>query len=273
MNEYANDVSFFIEKLAERKTREKVKHMHFAIIEDFPSDQQRLMELIRSDCAVRKQQADFSCFDSGEAFLDAYHPGRYDALFVDILLGAGISGLEAARCVRRQEAALPIIFTTTEPDFALDSYQIHALDYLIKPLDPVKMSWCLNLLQEYLSSSARVELAVIDKERHSRLCAVTLDNILYAQSQNHVLAVCTTDGLFRTRMNFHHFLDLLPHTGRFFICGRGVIVNLSQVEAVGDGVLLLKNGERLLFTRGKQEEVKKAFVDWSFRRSRTGGWT
>ncbi len=246
--------------------------MHFAIIEDLSSDRQRLMELIRSDCALRGQQADFSCFDSGEAFLEAYHPGRYDVLFVDILLGSGISGLETARCVRRQQAALPIIFTTTEPDFALDSYQVHAVDYLLKPLDPHKLSWCLNLLQECLASSACVELAVIDKERHSRICEVALDNILYAQSQDHVLMVCTTDGMLRTRMKFHQFLNQLPHTGRFLVCGRGVIVNLSQVEAVEDGILLLKNGEHLLFTRGKQEEVKKAFIDWAFRRSRKGGW-
>lgn len=245
--------------------------MHFIIVEDLPSDRQKLIELIAADCTARHQQAEFSCFDSGEAFLEKYHPGLCDALFVDVLLG-GMSGIEVVRDVRRQEPALPVIFTTTEPDFALDSYQVHAMDYLVKPLNREKLSWCLGQLLEYLTSSTRIELTAIDKERHSRLCTVALDSILYAQSQNHILVIRTTDDVIRTRLNFQHFLDMLPHTGRFLVCGRGVVVNLSQVEAVEDGVLLLKNNERLLFTRGKQAEVKKAFIDWSFQRSRKGGW-
>ncbi len=245
--------------------------MHFVIVEDLPSDQQKLMKLILSDYAGRKQQADFSCFDSGEDFLEKYRPGMCDAMFVDVLLGS-MSGVEVARYVRKQEPSLPIIFTTTEPDFALDSYQVHAMDYLVKPLDHKKLSWCLKMLHEYLASNAYIELSVIDKERHSQLCPVALDNILYAQSQNHVLVVRTTDGMIRTRLNFQHFLNLLPHTGRFLVCGRGVVVNLSQVESVEDGVLLLKSGERLLFTRGRLTEVRKAFIDWSFQRSRKGGW-
>jgi len=245
--------------------------MHFVIIEDLPSDRQKLMELILSDYAGRQQQVDFSCFDSGEAFLEKYRPGLCDAMFVDVLLGP-MSGIETARYVRSQEPTLPIIFTTTEPDFALDSYQVHAMDYLVKPLDQRKLSWCLKQLQEYLASSAYMELAVIDMERHSQLCTVALDNILYAKSQNHALIVRTTDDMLRTRLSFQDFLNLLPQTGRFLICGRGVTVNLSHVEAVEDGVLLLKNGERLLFTKGKLAEVRKAFTDWSFQRSRKGGW-
>ncbi len=245
--------------------------MHFVILEDLPSDRQKLMELILSDYAGRQQQADFSCFDSGEAFLEKYRPGLCDAMFVDVLLGS-MSGIEAARHVREQEPALPIIFTTTEPDFALDSYQVHAMDYLVKPLDREKLSWCLKQLQEYLASGACIELTIIEKERHSRLCTVALDSILYARSQNHVLIVRTADDMLRTRLSFQNFLDLLPHTGRFLACGRGVVVNLSLVESVEDGVLLLKNGERLLFTKGKLAEVRKAFTDWSFQRSRKGGW-
>jgi len=245
--------------------------MHFVIVEDLPSDRQKLMELILSDYAGHKQQADFSCFCNGEDFLEKYRPGFCDALFVDILLGS-ISGIETARFVRKQEPALPIIFTTAEPDFALESYQVHAMDYLIKPLDREKVSWCLKQLQEYLASGACIELSVIDKERHSRLYTVALDSILYARSQDHALMVLTADGMIRTRQSFQHFLSLLPQTGRFLVCGRGVVVNLSHVESVGDGVLLLKNGERLLFTKGKQAEVKKAFTDWSFQRSRKGGW-
>ncbi len=64
----------------------------------------------------------------------------------------------------------------------------------------------------------------------------------------------------------------LPHTGRFFVCGRGLVVNLSQVARVLENELLLKNGDRLSFSRSRRQEIQKAYADWEFTRSREGGW-
>ncbi len=64
----------------------------------------------------------------------------------------------------------------------------------------------------------------------------------------------------------------LPHTGRFFVCGRGLVVNLSQVARVLENELLLKNGDRLSFSRSRRQEIQKAYADWVFTRSREGGW-
>lgn len=245
--------------------------MHIIIVDDFISDQNRLRETILSDCAENRESVDFSCYDSGEDFLASYRPGSCDALFLDIVMGA-LSGIDAAKKIRERESRLPIIFTTTEPGFALDSYAVHAMDYLLKPVQPKKVSWCLSQLREYLAVPACVELRTVDAAGHSSLRKFPLDEIVCVQSRNHSLILRTAAGECRSTLTFQELQKLLPQTGRFFVCGRGVMVNLSHVETVENGALVLKTGERLAFTRRRQAEVESAVSAYLFSLARKGGW-
>ena len=99
-----------------------------------------------------------------------------------------------------------------------------------------------------------------------------MDDILYGQYLDHVMTVYTCSGAYRTRQSFQDFTAQLPHTGRFHVCGRGLVVNLSHVARVLDSELLLKNGERLPFSRSRRREVREAYAEWTVARSRKGGW-
>lgn len=248
--------------------------MHLIIVEDLELelDRENLKELIQKNCDTSHQAVDFSCYENGETFLNSYHAGICDALFLDILLN-GISGIDVAEKVRRIEPRLPIIFTTTEPDFALDGFAVHAMDYLIKPLCPKKVSWCLKELQEYLSAPAFLTLLETEGRGHSSSRNVALNDILYGECQNHNMIIHTTTGTVCVRLSFQDFNARLPHTGRFLVCGRGLVVNLSYVEQVKTGKILLKDGETLPFSRSRTVQVREAFSSWLFSCSRKGGWT
>lgn len=246
--------------------------MHLIIVENLDTDRGKLEELIRRDCCQQGQKADFSFYENGEAFLADYRPGSCDCIFLDILMD-GMSGMEVARKIRLTEPRLPIVFTTTEPDFALEGFSVHAMDYLVKPLSADRVAWCLKELREYLAVPACITLMEIRGWGHSAPVDIALDDVLYGQHHNHIMEVHTVRRVCRTRLSFREFTALLPHAGRFYICGRGLVVNLSQVERVGDGTLLLKNGENLPFSRSHKSEVQNAFSRWSFACSRKGGWS
>jgi len=245
--------------------------LYFIIVEDLASDRENLKELIQKDCEAGCLTVDFSCYGSGKTFLDHYHAGIGDALFLDILLD-GISGIDVAKKVRETEPRLPIIFTTAEPDFALDGFAVHAMDYLIKPLVPSKVSWCLNELREYLTIPTFLILPETNGRGHSTPRTIALNDILYGECQNHSMLIHTAAGTVCARISFQEFNARLPHTGRFLVCGRGLVVNLSHVEQVKTGELLLKNGKTLSFSRSRTSEVREAFSSWLFANSRKGGW-
>lgn len=245
--------------------------MHLMIVEDLATDRDLLADLVRQDCLLHRQPVELSFYPDGETFLEKFQPGTCDGIFLDILMG-GLSGIDTARRLREADPLVPVIFTTTEPDFALDGFSVHAMDYLVKPLDGDKVAWCMGQLRKYLAAPAFLSIREISGWGHSTPVQIPLDDILYAQYQNHIVDIHTVSGVCCTRLSFQDFIDLLPHTGRFYVCGRGLVVNLSQVEQVGDGVMRLGSGERLLFSRSRNQELKKAFTEWVFACSRKGGW-
>ena len=245
--------------------------MHLIIVEDLSFDQEKLADLIRQDCAGHGESVDLSFYENGEAFLARYRPKSCDGLFLDVLLG-GLTGIEVARRVRETETRLPIIFTTTERDYAVDGFAVRGTDYLVKPLERPQVARCMERLREYLAAPSSVSLLGTSGRGHSAPVDVPLDDILYAQCFDHVIQVNTSSGVYRTRSSFQDFTAQLPHTGRFCVCSRGLVVNLSYVARVLDSELLLKNGDRLAFSRNRRRDVQRAYAEWTVARSRKGGW-
>lgn len=245
--------------------------MHLIIVEDLEIDRKTLAELIRSDCAGREETVDLSFYASGEDFLAHYRPKACDGLFLDILLG-GLTGIETARTVRETDSRLPIIFTTHERDYAVESFDVQPTDYLVKPLRQEKVSRCMTRLREYLSRPSSIPLLETSAWGHADAVDVPLEKILYARYANHIVDVHTTLGVFCTRRSFQNFIAMLPHTGRFCVCGRGLVINLSQVAQMRDDVLLLKNGETLGIPLRRKKEIQRAYTEWKFACARKGGW-
>lgn len=245
--------------------------MHFAITDDMTSDRERLKEAILSGCAGQNISADCSLYESGEAFLADFKPGYYDAVFLDIIM-PGKSGIEVAKQIRAMGHELPLIFTTTEKDFALDGYEVHAMDYLIKPIQADKVFWCLQQLKRYQSVPSHIEVRAVLGRGVSVPQPVALDDIFYGEYEKHSVCLHTASGIVRTTLSFGELEELLPKSGRFLTCNRGILVNLSQVGRVEQESLLLSNGERLPISRRRHREILEAFAAYTFEQTRKGGW-
>lgn len=163
--------------------------MHFAIVEDTESDRKILHELILENCSRHGESADFSFFPSGEAFLEAFRPGLFSVVFMDIMLDRnGKNGMETAKELRKTALRLPIIFTTTEPEFSLEGYEVHPLDYLLKPVDPSKLDWCLQELREFWAVPLSFEFPESSGQgTASSPRRVALDDFCYAEKSGHFL--------------------------------------------------------------------------------------
>ena len=241
--------------------------MHFAIVEDTESDRKALHELILANCSRHGETAEFSFYPSGEAFLDAFHPGLFSAVFMDIMLDReGKNGMETAKELRKTALRLPIIFTTTEPDFSLEGYEVHPLDYLLKPVDPAKLDWCLQELRELWAVPLSFEFPESSGQgTASSPRRVVLDDFCYAEKSGHWLLIHTTDDVFQTRLSLAELTALLPSTSRFFIAGKGLLLNFSQVKSIGkDGLVLLKDDTEVYCSRRKTKEVLEAYSSYLF---------
>lgn len=247
-----------------------VVFVHYAIIEDLESDRQYLSDLIHKNPPVG-EDIEISCYPDGESFLAEFRDGRFSAVFLDILLGHGkLTGIETAIRIREAGGRLPIIFTTTEPDFALAGYQVHPLDYLLKPVQPEKLDWCLKELRESLAVPVWFEVPVSSGQGAAASSRrVLLDDLLYAEAIRHGLTLYTLSGAIDVRLSLTELSALLPGSGRFYMSGRGHLVNFSQISSIeNSGEILFKNGSRLFCSRRRLRETQLAFRQYMAAQSR-----
>ncbi|KAI4442693.1 LytR/AlgR family response regulator transcription factor [Schaedlerella arabinosiphila] len=119
--------------------------MRIAIVDDLSEDAGKLREFI---CRWAQEQGIFlvpapAVFESGEALLAGFAPNTFDVVFLDIYM-SGMTGMEAAKKIREQDNICQLIFTTTTREFAVDSYDVAAAFYLVKPYSYEKLAQVLT---------------------------------------------------------------------------------------------------------------------------------
>ena len=117
--------------------------MRIAIVDDLKTERALLKERLSQQLALRGAEADILGFESGEAFLAAEKERRFSAAFLDIYM-EGLSGMDAAKELRKTDTDCLLIFTTTSTDHALEGFQVRALHYLVKPFSEEELSGLLK---------------------------------------------------------------------------------------------------------------------------------
>lgn len=126
-----------------------------------------------------------STYDSAQAFLDAYYPGRAGCLLLDVRM-PGISGLELQGYLNKREIRLPVIIITGHGDVAMavKAMKAGAVDFIEKPFD-----------DEALLNSIRRGLQYDEKQRHHRVQRADLAaRLAELTPREHEVMSMVTDG-------------------------------------------------------------------------------
>lgn len=155
--------------------------------------------------------------------------------------------------------------------YSLEGYRVHPLDYLLKPVDANALAWCLDEIRTFLAEPTYIEIPVVLGQGQSSCQRILLDDFLYAETQNHRLIIHTLRGDVVTRLSFSDLMALLPKGGRFYMSGRSLLLNFSQVVSVNeDGSVHLKNGSCFFCSRRKKKETRETFMSYLFTCMRKG---
>lgn len=92
-------------------------------------------------------------FTNGDDLIDAYQRVCIDLIILDVIMPL-LSGIDTARELRNMHQTVsPVIFLTSSREFAVDSYEVKALNYLIKPIDRAHLFLTLDeFLRTYNSA-------------------------------------------------------------------------------------------------------------------------
>ncbi len=198
-------------------------------------------------------QAYTALFPSAEAFLFRYEEERdFDILLLDVEMG-GMDGVELARRVRREDDAVQIVFITGYTDYIAEGYEVAALHYLTKPVNPDKL---FQVLTRAVGRLARNE-PTLTLELPGETVRVPLGKIRYVDVlHNYVTVHAGRDyTVKRPLAELEQALD-----ERFYRIGRSCIVNLAFVSRVTRAAVELSGGESLPLPRGQYEGLNRAII-------------
>ena len=203
-------------------------------------------KLLRDWSRTTSTPIELDCFDHGDALLAKHRIYRYDIIFLDIVMPL-FSGMDTAKELRLLDKSAKIIFLTSSPEFALSSYSVRALDYLIKPLSYDKLQEvleeCMSLLYKEPDS-----LTLKTPGGYQR---IFLYDIEYLEAQNkRVLFYLSNSECLEVLQPLHTFETELPDTKGFFKCHRSYLVNLKNVQHFSSVELSTKSGRQIPIARG-----------------------
>ena len=240
--------------------------MRIAIVDDLAAERTLLKDRLERQLQRRTVQADILEYESSETFLEAAREAPFTAAFLDIYMD-GMTGMEAAKKLRETDTDCLLVFTTTSTDHALEGFQVRALHYLVKPFSEAELS---ALLDEMLSKLPRPEPILTVKVDGSdiRLC---YRDIVSAEHFAHMISIRTTAGkTLATRQSFKAFTEPLKKDPRFFVCGRGAIVNMENAADFQDAAFCMTDGSRIYVSQELLKAARQAFMEFLLQRGRVG---
>lgn len=236
--------------------------MRIAIVDDIAAERNLLHTRLNYKLKQRSIQADVLEYESGEAFLADAEQQPFTVVFLDIYMD-GMSGMEAAKALRKLDTDCLLIFTTTSTDHALEGFQVRAMHYLVKPYTEQDLT---ALIDEILSRIPQPDNYLTVKVSGSDI-QLPFKEMLYAEHFSHMIHVHTTENrVLTTRMSFGQFTAPLKEDDRFFLCSRGIVINMEHAVDFDGTAFLLDNGSSIPVSRDLIKTARQTFKNFLFQR-------
>ena len=234
--------------------------LRLAICDDDSQSLALLSELLEHWPSLPAEHAIF-CFSNGDDLLRAHEVSPFDVILLDIVMPL-LNGIEAAREIRSRDKLCKIVFLTSSPEYALESYSVKANNYLLKPVDREALFLCLDELLGELLHHARTMVVRGINAAHR----VELDRIEYIEAQNkHTLLVLSDGRRLLSTFPLYTFEEKLSLPDGFFKCHRSYIVNIHQIDTYTSNEITMRSGLRIPISRTYRNEFERAFFSAIFQ--------
>jgi DNA-binding LytR/AlgR family response regulator len=219
------------------------------ITEDEPIGRNILQGYIRRDPRLILEAA---CKTAPET-RDRLKTDAIDLLFLDIQLPE-ISGLGLLRSL---SPAPLVIFTTAYREYALDAFELNAVDYLLKPFSFDRFLQAVNkaveLLQTRHDQQADREKAPFFIRDGTKLIQVPMDDILYVEALREYVRIVTTAKQYVVHQSMKGLEQKLP-AGQFVRIHKSFIISIPKITAIEGGTIAI-GGQHLPISRQDRNAV------------------
>lgn len=235
--------------------------LRIAVCDDSSDFLQRAVELIEKWSEQSGIPAEIYRFDNGDALIAKNASVRMDIIFLDIIMPLQ-NGIDTAKELRQSDNAVKIVFLTSSPEFALESYDVKASGYLLKPVTYDKLK---EILDECSSA--------FDAEPKNTVLKTTFGyqkiffhDIEYLEAQNKkVIFYLRTGKTVRAFDPLYLLESRFTESDGFFKCHRSYLVYLPNVDHFNQTEVITKSGHTVPIARGYGKAFQEAYFSTMFK--------
>ena len=249
------------------------------IVEDIPANREALKKMLAEECPYVQVLGDAETIEEGEALINKVKP---QLVFMDIEIKRATSFDLLEKLHQTGAIDFEIIFFTAHGtyEYATRAIEFSALDFLTKPVDPVKLRHAVEKAIAKLNlkpNNAQIELLLetlrTPNFKSKRIAFhlikgiiefVKVDDIVYLEADGTVTYVHLKDGDKLTAMrNLGHYSKLFLSDYNFFPISNSLLVNMDYVKRYNHNELnvLLTNGEHIYASRRGGQDFKRYLDD------------
>ncbi len=238
--------------------------LRIAICDDSLEEQTQLSSIIREyrEINAERFETELSGFCNALDMLAAMESGLcFDIILLDVIM-PGMTGIEAARELRTMDKTVKIIFLTTSPEFAVDSYDVSAFYYALKPIWKEKLFLVLDRAVTELRMDTDESILI---KSSSGLARVFLYSIEYIEVVGRKIFYHRTD---RTTLEASGSMNetqaTLEEFPQFIKAHRSYMINLAHVDKLSQRNIKMSSGSLLPLPKANFPFVKEKYLEWSF---------
>jgi two-component system LytT family response regulator len=238
-----------------------------ALADDEVLARQKLRIFLRDepDCEVVGE-----CGTAAET-IELVRAARPDVVFLDIHL-PDMDGFDVVDALSSHtELIMPrIVFTTAYDQYALRAFEVHAVDYLLKPFTPERLRSALERIRQHANGgppngvedgeSSRYATRIVFKSK-GRILFLPVSEIRWIAAEENYVRISTADETHLLRETMAHLEERLDPRA-FLRVHRSSIVNLQfvkevRMDAEGEAAVMLINGQKVSMSRSYRSRIQR----------------
>ena len=204
-------------------------------------------------------------FDNALQAADMISSARAQLLFLDIEMPK-ITGLEFFKSLQHPP---PVIFTTAYPQYALEGFEVNALDYLVKPISFERFLKAAMKAKEYYeireSNATGASSNYFFIKADNKLVKILYDEILFAEALQNYVIIQTTDRKYISYLTFRAVEEYLP-ADKFIKVHKSYIVAAGKVDSIEGNDIRIGTHHIPLSRNLKEEALEKLLKDRFLKR-------
>lgn len=234
--------------------------MHIAICEDNKEDLANTLSLLEKYKQEHNAFLTYTTFNSGVDLLSKEKNCIYTLYLLDVIMPL-VNGVEVAKEIRSFNPEAKIIFLTSSPEFAVESYSVNATDYILKP---VKEDRFFSVLDNLLMDIQKPQEGLTIKTKNS-INRILFSRLSYVEVMNKKVYFHLSDNSIRvTTARLSEFEDILCTRPEFMRVHRSYIVNLYEIDQLTQNKIITHQGKIIPVSRLLYKEIRDTYVKQMF---------